>query len=152
MFTYAPAYPAATLESRGDAYTPGVRTRLELGRAILAEDYVRAMRGREVLRAEVDAALAGRACLILPTLPIAAPKLGVPMVRIGGADEPVRNVMLRLTQLFNITGHPALTLPCGTTGDGLPVGFQMAGHRNATVELLNIAGAIEPHLGPGVSG
>jgi aspartyl-tRNA(Asn)/glutamyl-tRNA(Gln) amidotransferase subunit A len=152
VLTEGAAYHAATLESRGDAYTPGVRMRLELGRAILAEDYVRAMRGREVLRAEVDAALSGRACLVLPTVPIAAPKLGVPVVRIGGVDEPVRNVMLRLTQLFNISGHPALTLPCGATSDGLPVGLQVAGHRNATVELLNIARAIETHLRPGVSG
>jgi aspartyl-tRNA(Asn)/glutamyl-tRNA(Gln) amidotransferase subunit A len=152
VLTEGAAYHAATLESRGEAYTPNVRMRLEVGRAILAEDYVRAMRGREVLRGEVDAALAGRACLALPTLPIVAPQIGVPMVRIAGVDEPVRNVMLRLTQLFNITGHPALTLPCGPTSNDLPVGFQLAGRRQATVELLNTARAIEAHLSPGVSG
>ena len=47
----AAAYHAKTLESRADDYTPNVRLRLEMGRYILAEDYVRALRGREVLRA-----------------------------------------------------------------------------------------------------
>ncbi len=146
------AYHAATLESRAESYTPNVRTRLELGRYILAEDYVRAMQGREVLRREVDAAMTGRACLLLPAVPIAAPKLGVATVRIGAGEEPVRNVMLRLTQLFNITAHPAVTLPCGRTSDGLPVGLQVAGCIGGTVELLNTAAAIEAHLNPGVSG
>jgi aspartyl-tRNA(Asn)/glutamyl-tRNA(Gln) amidotransferase subunit A len=146
------AYHAATLESRAESYTPNVRTRLELGRYILAEDYVRAMRGREVLRAEVDRAMAGRSCVVLPAVPIAAPKLGVATVRIGAGDEPVRNVMLRLTQLFNITSHPAVTLPCGLTSEGLPIGLQVAGSHGATVELLDIAAAIEGHLTPGVSG
>jgi len=146
------AFDAATLDSRADRYTPHVRARLEMGRYILAEDYVRAMRGREVLRHEVEAGLAGRTCLLLPTLPIVAPKLGASMVRIGGVDEPVRNVMLRLTQLFNITGHPALTLPCGVTPDRLPAGLQIVGAAGATTDLIDTARLIESHLSPGVSG
>jgi hypothetical protein len=58
------------------------------------------------------------------------------MVRIGGVEEPVRNVMLRLTQLFNITGHPALTLPCGVTSDRLPAGLQIVGAAGATAERI----------------
>jgi aspartyl-tRNA(Asn)/glutamyl-tRNA(Gln) amidotransferase subunit A len=144
------AYHASALDSRAESYTSNVRARLEMGRYILAEDYVRALRGRDVLRREVDAALAGRACLLLPTLPIVAPKLGASMVRIDGSDEPVRNVMLRLTQLFNISGHPAVTLPCAT--DGLPSGIQLVGALNGMADLLRIARALEPHLNPGVSG
>ena len=146
------AYHAATLDSRADRYTPNVRARLETGRYILAEDYVRAMQGREVLRREVDAALATRTCLLLPTLPIVAPKLGASMVRIGSVEEPVRNVMLRLTQLFNITGHPALTLPCGVTPDRLPAGLQIVGAAGATADLIDTARLIEAHLSPGMSG
>ena len=146
------AYHAATLDSRPDAYTPGVRLRLEMGRYILAEDYVRALRGRDVLTQEVSSVLDGRDALLLPTLPIAAPKLGVPTIRLGGGDEPVRNVMLRLTQLFNITGHPAITLPCGVTSEGLPIGLQVVGAAGRTAELLDLAGAIEDQVGPGKSG
>ncbi|MBI2189644.1 MAG: amidase [Acidobacteria bacterium] len=147
----AAAYHAATLDRCPDAYTPNVRLRLEMGRYILAEDYVRALRGRDVLTAEVDAALTGVDALLLPSLAIPAPKIGVETVRIGGADEPVRNVMLRLTQLFNITGHPSLTIPCGLTAEKLPVGAQIVGRRGDDAELLSLASALEPHLGPGAS-
>ena len=60
--------------------------------------------------------------------------------------------MLRLTQLFNLTGHPAITMPCGVTNEGLPVGAQLVGRRNATSAVLDVAASIERYLGPGVSG
>ncbi len=137
------AYHAAILEREPDAYTPPVRVRLEMGRYVLAEDYARAQRGRDVLRREVDAALADVDALALPTLPIPAPKIGQATVTLGGADIPVRAVMLRLTQPFNITGHPAISLPCGRTQAGLPVGLQLVGRRHATPALLAIALACE---------
>ena len=149
--TEAAAYHAATLERRPDDYTPNVRLRLEMGRYILGEDYVRAMRGREVLRTEVDQALKDCDALLLPTLPVPATRLGAETVHIGGSDESVRTVMLRLTQLFNITGHPAITMPCGSTAEGLPVGAQLVGARDGTRGLLAVAQALEPYLGPGVS-
>jgi aspartyl-tRNA(Asn)/glutamyl-tRNA(Gln) amidotransferase subunit A len=139
----AAAYHAATLEAMADRYTRPVRLRLEMGRYILGEDYVRALAGREVLRHEVDAALAGYDALLLPTLPIPAPPLGASSVRIGLKDEPVRNLMLRLTQIFNLTGHPALSLPCGRTSTGLPCGLQLVGARMRTEELLRVALAVE---------
>jgi aspartyl-tRNA(Asn)/glutamyl-tRNA(Gln) amidotransferase subunit A len=147
----AAAYHAKTLEGRADDYTPNVRLRLEMGRYILAEDYVRALRGREVLRHEVDQALAGRTALLLPSVPVPAVKLGATAVRVGGNDEPVRNITLRLTQLFNITGHPAITIPCGKTLEGLPIGAQLVGPAADTPGLLDTAELLEPYLGPGIS-
>lgn len=152
VLSEAATYHAKTLDSRPDDYTPGVRARLEMGRYILAEDYLRAMRGREILRLEVEAALSTRDALLLPALAIPAPKLGADSVHIGGAEEPVRSVMLRLTQLFNVTGHPAIAIPCGKTVEGLPIGAQLIGHMNRTPDLLRLARAIEPYLGPGWSG
>jgi aspartyl-tRNA(Asn)/glutamyl-tRNA(Gln) amidotransferase subunit A len=147
----AAAYHAKTLDGRGEDYTPNVRLRLELGRYILAEDYVRALRGREVLTREVNAALAGHDALLLPTVPVPATRLGVSTVKVGGNEESVRNITLRLTQLFNVTGHPAITLPCGQTLEGLPVGAQLVGPAGNTSAVLDIAAALEAHLGPGVS-
>jgi aspartyl-tRNA(Asn)/glutamyl-tRNA(Gln) amidotransferase subunit A len=147
----AAAYHAKTLDSRAEAYTPNVRIRLEMGRYILAQDYVRALEGRRVLMAEVDAALRGRDALLLPTLAVPATKLGAATVKIGAVEETVRNITLRLTQLFNITGHPAISVPCGRTAEGLPIGAQFVGHRHATRQLLQAAAAAEPHLGPGTS-
>ena len=139
----AAAYHAATLESMPERYTQPVRLRLEMGRYILAEDYVRALSGRETLRREVDAALLGRDAIVLPTLPIPAPPLGASVVRAGSSEEPVRTLMLRLTQVFNLTGHPALSLPCGNTPAGLPCGLQLAGARGQTDALLSVALAAE---------
>ena len=147
----AAAYHAKTLENRADDYTPNVRVRLEMGRYVLAEDYVRALRGRDVLMHEVDASLAGRDALLLPTLAVPATRLGATTVRLGAVEEPVRNIMLRLTQLFNVTGHPAITIPCGKTIEGMPVGAQLAGRRHGTGLLLQHAAVLEPYLGPGTS-
>jgi aspartyl-tRNA(Asn)/glutamyl-tRNA(Gln) amidotransferase subunit A len=142
----AAAYHARTLDSMPERYTPPVRTRLELGRYILAEDYVRALAGRDVLTREVDAALGHRAALVLPTLAIPAPRLGTDFVTIGGRSEPLRNLMLRLTQLFNVTGHPAVSLPAGFTPGGLPHAVQLVGARNQTDALLRVALACENNL------
>ncbi|HZI79575.1 MAG TPA: amidase [Vicinamibacterales bacterium] len=142
--TEAAAFHARTLETRPDDYTPTVRVRLEAGRYVLAEDYLRAQRCRHVLRTEVSAALEGRDGLLLPSLAVPATPLGAATVRVSGADEPVRNVTLRLTQLFNLTGHAAITVPCGATGGGLPIGAQLVGA--STASALRIALSLEPHL------
>jgi len=123
-----------------------VRLRLEMGRYVLAEDYLRALNAREMLRREVDAAIGDRDALVLPTLPIPAPPLGAESVVVNGANEPVRALMLRLTQLFNLTGHPAVSMPSGRTSQGLPCGLQLVGRRHETEALLQVALACETHL------
>jgi aspartyl-tRNA(Asn)/glutamyl-tRNA(Gln) amidotransferase subunit A len=142
----AAAYHATALDAMPERYTPGVRLRLEMGRYVLAEDYVRAMAGRQVLMREVDAALAQHDALVVPTLPIPAPKIGATTVRVGGRDEPVRSVMLRLTQLFDVTGHPAVSIP--SSREGLPCGLQLVGGRHETDALLRVALACERYITP----
>ena len=140
---------AKTMDSHAEHYTPNVRTRLEMGRYILAEDYVRALRGRALLIEEVDTALRGRDVLLLPSLAVPAVRLGAATVKVGGVEEPVRNVTLKLTQLFNVTGHPAITIPCGATTDGLPIGAQLVGRCGGTDDLLSVAAGAESLLQPG---
>jgi len=140
----AATYHGATLERMPERYTPAVRLRLEMGRYVLAEDFARALEGREILRREVDSALAEHAALLLPSLPIAAPPIGAASVQVGNVTEPVRNLMLRLTQLFNVTGHPAIALPAGRTRTGLPCSVQLVG--GETDELLPVALACEPQI------
>ncbi|OFW05717.1 MAG: hypothetical protein A3H96_11725 [Acidobacteria bacterium RIFCSPLOWO2_02_FULL_67_36] len=139
-------YHAETLAAHPEGYAPGVRLRLEMGRYVLAEDYVRALRLRAVLTAAVERAMAGCDALLLPTLPIPAPPLGDASVEVDGTREPVRAAMLRLTQLFNMSGHPAISIPCGTTPDGWPIGMQLVGHRDRTDRLLAIASLVETEL------
>ena len=137
---------ARTIDTAPERYTRAVRMRLEMGRYVLAEDHVRALQAREALRREVDEALAGCDALVLPTLPIPAPPIGAESVIVGNRPEPVRALMLRLTQLFNVTGHPAITVPNGTTPEGLPCGLQLVGRRSETTALLQVADACEVGL------
>ncbi len=138
VLTEAYAVHAESLVSNRSRYSEGVRSRLEGGRDLTREDYEWAQKDRATLRREVDAALSKCDALVLPTIAIPAPKIPSP--------ENVRPVLLRLTQLFNLTGHPAISIPCGTTGDGMPCGFQLVGRRDETVELLRLSLGCEAYL------
>jgi aspartyl-tRNA(Asn)/glutamyl-tRNA(Gln) amidotransferase subunit A len=123
-----------------------VRFRLEMGRYVMAEDYVRALRLRARLARAVDAALAEVDVLALPALGIPAPPIGAATVNVKGGTDAVRALMLRCTQLFNVTGHPAISIPCGTTRAGLPVGLQLVGRKGSTTRLLHHALGVEARL------
>ncbi len=146
IFSDVAAYHAATLDAMPDRYTAPVRTRLEVGRYVLAEDLARALNVRNTLRRDVDAALAGFDALLLPTMPITAPVLGQETMQVGSRAEPVRSLMLRNTQLFNLSGHPAVSLPCGTAPDGFPCALQLVGASGGTADLLRVALACERAL------
>jgi aspartyl-tRNA(Asn)/glutamyl-tRNA(Gln) amidotransferase subunit A len=136
-------YHTELLAAHADRYSPGVRLRLEMGRYVLAEDYVRARHLQAVLRRAVEDALQGCDALLLPAQPIPAPLLGATTVDLDGTPEPVRATMLRLTQLFNMTGHPAVALPAGSTPEGWPVGVQLVGRHGRTGQLLALAAEVE---------
>lgn len=141
----AAEWHAATLDTRAGDYQAPVRERLERGRAISAVSYVHAREMRETLTRAVDAALDGCNALVLPTVPIVAPILGSADVEMDNGERLlVRAAMLRLTQPFNITGHPAISLPIRTAG--LPVGLQLVGRRDMTERLLTVAAMCEQIL------
>ena len=138
---------APLLASRADDYIPRIRGRIEMGRAISAVAYLEALGTRAALGATVDAALDGCDALVLPTLPIVAPLMGAEALRIDPADPsetPVRSAMLKHTHPFNMTGHPAISMPLAS--NGLPVGLQLVGPAHATERLLAVAAACEPVL------
>jgi aspartyl-tRNA(Asn)/glutamyl-tRNA(Gln) amidotransferase subunit A len=140
-------YHAPVMDRDPSGYSPGVRLRLEMGRYVLAEDYVRAMDMRKVLTREVDGALARCDGLLLPALAITAPPLHAATVDVDGTPQPVRAVMLRLTQLFNITGHPAVALPAPDAGrDSWPTGVQVVGPAHDTARAIALARAVEAQI------
>jgi len=133
---------APTLDARAADYQPPVRERLQRGRTISAVDYLRGRDTRDVLMRAVDAALDKCDALVLPTLPMVAPIHGAAEVTMDNGEKlAVRAAMLRLTQLFNMTGHPAISLPIPT--EGLPVGLQLVGRRDRTDALLDVAATCE---------
>jgi aspartyl-tRNA(Asn)/glutamyl-tRNA(Gln) amidotransferase subunit A len=142
----AAEYHARTLDARPGDYTPNVRLRLEMARYVLAEDYIRALRGKAIITAEVERALHGVDALVCPALAIPAPPIGAATMPVKGGAEAVRTLMLRCTQPFNLSGHPALSLPCGRTPLGLPIGLQLVGHKGRTPALVQAALAVEAAL------
>jgi len=135
------------LDTRRQLYSPVVHARIASGRGITAVAYVDAQRTRRILRQVVNEALEGWDALALPTLPILAPTLGSADVPVPDGAEvvPIRAAMLRHTQLFNMTGHPAVSLPVAT--NGLPVGLQLVGRWRQTDRLLAIAAGCEKIIG-----
>jgi aspartyl-tRNA(Asn)/glutamyl-tRNA(Gln) amidotransferase subunit A len=82
--------------------------------------------------------------ILAPTAPISAPRVGETGVRVTGDRETAtRAELLRLTRPSNISGLPAISIPCGFTGEGLPVGLQLMGPRWGEARLLAIARAYE---------
>ena len=140
----AAAYHAATLETMPERYTPPVRLRLEMG-ALRARPRTTCARSRDARCCGAKWTPRSREhdALVLPTLPIPAPLIGATTVQIGGRPEPVRNVMLRLTQLFNVTGHPAIALPDGHTASRPAVLASARRRRMQTDALLGVALACE---------
>jgi aspartyl-tRNA(Asn)/glutamyl-tRNA(Gln) amidotransferase subunit A len=139
------AWHAPYLDTKKDGYSPTVHNRLAvLGRAVPATAYLDALALCQRLREAVDALLDNADALMLPTLPIEAPTLGQADIVVEPRfpePMPIRTVMLRLTQAFNMTGHPAISLPIPTSG--LPVGLQIVGRRRETGALLGIAALVE---------
>ena len=145
VFRESWAWHQRHIEQTPERYTTAVRTRLEMGRNVSADDYARAMAIRDQLTVDVNAALAEVDAIVLPSMALTAPVLGTADISFGERVEPVRAVMLRLTQLFNITGHPAITLPMPTRGL-MPSGLQLAGPQARTARLLAMAAAVEAAL------
>jgi Asp-tRNA(Asn)/Glu-tRNA(Gln) amidotransferase A subunit family amidase len=134
---------AQRLRQAPDGLGEDVRVRLEIGRFLLAADYVRAQRFRTVLRDSMLSALADADALVTPTIIAGAPEIGAVELEIDGQLMPVHTAMTRCTAPFNLTGMPAITLPCGRDKDGLPVGLQLAAPAGADNALLELAHIVE---------
>ena len=132
-------YPERAAEYGGD-----VRGHLEWGHRLLAVDYLNAIEKRRKIQEEFTALFERVDVVLAPTSPIPAPRIGESAIRIAGERETaVRAELLRLTRPANLTGLPAISIPCGFTREGLPVGLQLIGSRWGEAQLLSIALAYE---------
>ena len=139
----AAAYHAQSLEDRYDDYSDNVRSQLEAGRCMTAVDYLRAQQFRERFNSNVTAALAPYDALLLPTLPVTAPRIGQEFVRIADRSVSCQDAMTYVAWVANMTGLPAVSVPCGFDRARLPVGLMMIGSASADHELLKIASAYQ---------
>jgi aspartyl-tRNA(Asn)/glutamyl-tRNA(Gln) amidotransferase subunit A len=136
---------AGWFPARSADYGEDVRGRLEMGTKVSATSYLKALEARDKFIQQFHLAMtdAGVDALVVPTTPIAAPLIGEESTRIGEKDHPTRALLLRLNRPANLAGVPAISIPCGFTSSGLPVGLQLIGLHTAELGLLQIAHAFE---------
>jgi aspartyl-tRNA(Asn)/glutamyl-tRNA(Gln) amidotransferase subunit A len=127
---------------------PAVRARLEIGLRVAAYDYLEATRLRaRLVRTFVRDVLADVDVLAMPTIPEPAPALDA--VKAGSTAEVVRRMgrFSRLTRPWNALGVPALSVPCGFSSAGLPVGLQLVGRPFDEATVLQAGHAYEQAAG-----
>lgn len=129
--------------AHAEDYGEDVRKRLELGGAIRAVDYLKAQQVRERVREDFRAALEQVDAIIAPTTPIAAPHLREQTAHVGRKTESVRGALVRMNRPANFTGFPVISIPCGFTRNGLPIGMALHGAEWEEAKLLRIAYAYE---------
>ncbi|HEU0169097.1 MAG TPA: amidase, partial [Chloroflexota bacterium] len=135
----AGAYHRRWLDSRPLDYDPAVRARLEATREVAGHDYVQALRVRTLLADEMAAALRRVDVLVSPTEPVPAPRFGETEVMVEDGPLNAIGALIRNTAPANTTGFPAVSVPCGFTAAGLPVGLQLIGAPWEEARLLQIA-------------
>ena len=111
---------------RGD-FGADVLALLDSGRLVAATEYVNAQRVRRRMQQEWSAMFEKIDVLVTPTTPIAAPAIGAATVSIDGEEEDARLASTRFVRGINALGLPALSVPCGFTQAGLPIGMQIVG-------------------------
>ncbi|MDT7557079.1 MAG: aspartyl-tRNA(Asn)/glutamyl-tRNA(Gln) amidotransferase subunit [Pseudonocardiales bacterium] len=144
MLPEASAYHQEMLRDKADLYTEDVRLFLEVGELVLATDYIKALRARTLIQqrwrdmfADIDVLIAPT--LTTPALPVDDPQVTWP----DGSTESATDSYVRFSAPANVTGLPALSVPCGFTGTGLPVGMQIIGKPFAEPLLLGVGQAYE---------
>ena len=138
------AIHARVLRERPHELGAAVRSRLEVGLHVSAHDYLQAGRLRARLTREFVAEVFAEVDVVLaPAIPEPAPALAA--VTAGPADEIVRRMgrFSRLTRPFNVLGLPVVSVPCGFTADGRPLGLQIAGRPFDEATILRLAHAYE---------
>lgn len=126
-------------------YGEDVRARLEIGTRVTASTYLEAMEQREALIQQFHSTLARDKidALVVPTTPIAAPLIGEESTTLHGKDHATRALLLRLNRPANLAGVPAISIPCGLTLSGLPLGLQFIGPTSSESVLFSMAQLFE---------
>jgi len=131
------------LHTRAKDYGADVRERMKLGENQRTVDYLQAQEQRRRFTENFVQIFESVDVLAAPTLPVTPPLIGQKEIHWGRTTEDVRAALLRMTRPGNLTGLPAISLPCGLTADGLPVGLQLFGRHYDEPTLLQVAYAYE---------
>ncbi len=129
-------------EARPQDYQPETLRRIRGGAAITAAEYIRARLAMEAEAANCDAIFDRVDAILTPTSPVPAPAFA----QVESTPEqlrPLEVAMLRNTRPFSVLGLPAISVPCGFTKDGLPLGLQIVARHGDENMALIVADAYE---------
>jgi len=135
--TEAAAYHRERIAADRAGYGRDVAQRIDAGAARAGIEYANARRAREELRRAYATALSEWDAILLPTTPITAP------LREGQDALGAAAMLTVCTSAFNLTGLPAISIPCGADADGLPIGLQLVAGPWSEARLLRVARAYE---------
>lgn len=139
----ANAWHAPYLAQQAEDYGPTVRKFLERGKGTLATDYVNAQRAKAQFRRDMLTACAKVDVLLTPGELIPPPPHDARTVTIDGKDLSLMAALISATCPFNLTGQPALTMPCGFSSTGLPLALQIVGKPFDEATVLQVGHAYE---------
>jgi aspartyl-tRNA(Asn)/glutamyl-tRNA(Gln) amidotransferase subunit A len=126
------------------AYGEDVAALLAKGRAVAATEFIQASRERKALATALAEVFASEAELLLtPTVAVAAPRLGDETLELGSRELDLLDVMIHFLCGFSLAGVPALAIPAGFDGRGMPVSIQIVGPRLADARVLTLGRAFE---------
>lgn len=139
----ASEYHRPTLRARPHDYGPIVRLRLERNDFIAATDYVHAQRVRQKLIVQLRDAMGDVDAVITPAHAAAAYPLDAQHLTINGRTVELGIANSRYTRVFNLTGSPALVVPCGINREQVPIGLQVVAHPFDEVTMFRVARGYE---------
>ncbi|MGY6633005.1 MAG: amidase [Alkalilacustris sp.] len=144
----ASAYHRRMLREAAHLYTDEVRLFLEAGEMIPAVTYLQAQRVRTLIQQGFRQVFDRVDVLVAPAVPAVAVPAGTPSITwADGTEEPLASVYVRLSAPANITGLPALSVPCGISASGLPIAFQAIGRPLDEALILRLGAGYEAATG-----
>jgi Asp-tRNA(Asn)/Glu-tRNA(Gln) amidotransferase A subunit family amidase len=136
------AYHAENVAKHPEAYQAETVRRIRTGEKITAAEYLQRRRELEIVRRSMREVFADLDLLVTPTTPMPAPTIAALKTN-PEALRPAELRLLRNTRPFNVWGLPAISIPCGFTESGLPIGLQIAGPPWREDLVLRLAYAYE---------
>jgi aspartyl-tRNA(Asn)/glutamyl-tRNA(Gln) amidotransferase subunit A len=118
-------------------YHPSIRRNLQQGSTVTTAAYIQSRRELEEARRSITTVFSKVDLLVTPTIALPPPTIEE-AVRLGIELEMIRN-----TAPFNVYGLPTISIPCGFTSSGLPIGMQISGRHFGEVQVLSVAHAYE---------
>ncbi|GBD10869.1 Glutamyl-tRNA(Gln) amidotransferase subunit A [bacterium HR23] len=142
-WTEAAAVHARWFPARINDYGPACRERLPQGMLTSAVHYLKAQQARRLLLREMQEVLRRVDVLVGPTCPYPAPRLEQERVVLKGREARIVDTVGMLTRPCNLTGQPAVSVPCGFSRNGLPIGLQVMGRWWEEALVLKVAHAYQ---------